>query len=133
MQDYLTKPKTILKKEENAHIFHQQLPQQKTEYSPGNSAETIKTRGKQETIHSPTNATNHHIHFANFQKYIFISKSLVDNVPTSDYVIQFMSVKFSNIELLFSYDVPPPFSKILWIFVNMFVTKQTFAYVRNFN
>ena len=60
MQDYLTKPKTILKKEENAHIFHQQSLQEKTEYSPGNSAETIKTRGKQETIHSPTNATNKH-------------------------------------------------------------------------
>ena len=58
MQDYLTKPKTILKKLIIAHIFHQQLPQQKTEYSPGNSAETIKTRGKQETIHLPTNATN---------------------------------------------------------------------------
>ena len=32
----------------------------KTEYSPGNSAETNKTRGKPETIHSPTNATNKH-------------------------------------------------------------------------
>ena len=51
MQDYLTKPKTILKKEENAHISPQQFPQQKTEYSTGNSAETIKTRGKEETIH----------------------------------------------------------------------------------
>ena len=30
MQDYLTKPKTILKKEENAHIFHQQLLQEKS-------------------------------------------------------------------------------------------------------
>ena len=27
---------------------------------PWNSAETIKTRGKQETIHLPTNATNKH-------------------------------------------------------------------------
>ena len=60
MQDYLTKPKIILKKEENYHIFHQQIPQQKTEYSPGISAETNKTRGKPETIHSPTNATNKH-------------------------------------------------------------------------
>ena len=58
MQDYLTKPKTMLNKEENAHILHQQLPQQKTEYFPGNSSETNKTRGKPETIHSPTNATN---------------------------------------------------------------------------
>ena len=35
-KDYLTKPKTILKKEDNAHIFHQQLQQQKTDYSQGN-------------------------------------------------------------------------------------------------
>ena len=27
MQDYLTVPKTIRKTEENAHIFHQQIPQ----------------------------------------------------------------------------------------------------------
>ena len=51
----------ILKTEDNAHIFHQQIPQQKTKNSPGNSAETIKTRGKQETIHSPTNTINQHI------------------------------------------------------------------------
>ena len=62
MQEYLTVPKTILKTEENAHIFHQQLPQQKTEYFPGNSAENHQNhRGKQETIHSPTSATNIHI------------------------------------------------------------------------
>ena len=35
--------------------------QQKTEYSLGISAETIKTRGKQETIHSPTNANKQNI------------------------------------------------------------------------
>ena len=62
MQDYLTMPKTILKTEENAHIFHQQLQQQKTENSPGNSAKKQKIhRSKQETIHSPANATNKHI------------------------------------------------------------------------
>ena len=56
MQDYLTMPKTILKTEDNAHIVHQQLPEQKTEYSPGNSAENHQIqRGKKETIHSPTN------------------------------------------------------------------------------
>ena len=48
-----------LNREDNAHIFHQQLPQQKTEYSPGNSAENHQNhRGKQEAIHSATNATN---------------------------------------------------------------------------
>ena len=51
MQDYLTVPKTILKTEDNPHVFYQHIPQQKTEYSLGNSVETIKTRGKQETIH----------------------------------------------------------------------------------
>ena len=58
MQDYLTKPKTILKKEENAHIFHQQLLQEKTEYSQ----ELCRNHQSQmqETIHSPTNATNKH-------------------------------------------------------------------------
>ena len=58
MQDYLTVPKTIFKTEDNAHIFHQHIPQENTGYSLGNSSETIKTRGKQEPIHSPTNATN---------------------------------------------------------------------------
>ena len=60
MQDYLTVPKTILKTEEHFHIYHQQLPQKKTEYSLGNSAETIKTRGKKETIctHLPMQPTN---------------------------------------------------------------------------
>ena len=44
----------ITKVETDTHNEHQQLPQ-KTEYSPGN-----KTRGKSETIHSPTNATKQH-------------------------------------------------------------------------
>ena len=62
IQNYLTKPKTLLKKEENAHIHHQQLPQQKTEYSPRNSSENHQNhRGKQEPIHSHTNAPNIHI------------------------------------------------------------------------
>ena len=49
----------MLKKMIPTHIEHQQLPQ-KTEYSPGSSAEPNKTRGKPETIHSPTNATKQH-------------------------------------------------------------------------
>ena len=57
MQAYLTVPKTILKTEDN-HIIHQLIPQANTDYSLGTSAETIKTRGKQENIHSSTNATN---------------------------------------------------------------------------
>ena len=48
----------VLKTEDNAHINHQNIPQIKTEYSHGTSAETIKTRGLQETVHSPNNATN---------------------------------------------------------------------------
>ena len=38
-----SKSKTLMNKEENTDIEHQQLPQ-KTEYSPGSSAETNKTR-----------------------------------------------------------------------------------------
>ena len=74
MQDYLTK--TILKTEDKAHIFHQQLPQQKTEFSPGNSAETIKTRGKPETIHSPTNATNKHNKYRGIQYLNLVCRSV---------------------------------------------------------
>ena len=62
ISNYLTKSKTM-KKETNTHNEHQQLPQ-KTEYSPGSSAETNKTRGKPETIHSPTNATNQHNNYS---------------------------------------------------------------------
>ena len=61
MQDYLTKSKTILIKKDNAHIFHQKLPQQKTEYSPGNSAENHQNqKGKQETTYSLTYQCNQH-------------------------------------------------------------------------
>ena len=55
ISNYMTKSK----KETHTHNEHQQLPQ-KTEYSPGSSAETNKTRGKPETTHSPTNATKQH-------------------------------------------------------------------------
>ena len=58
ISNYLTKSKTM-KKETDTHNEYQQLPQ-KTEYSPGSSAEPNKTRGKPETIHSPTNATKQH-------------------------------------------------------------------------
>ena len=47
--------KNVLRTEDNAHINHQNIPQTMTEYSQGTSAETIKTTGKQETIHSPAN------------------------------------------------------------------------------
>ena len=80
MQDNLTKPNTLLKKEDNAHIFHQQLPQQKTENSPGNSPET---RGKPETIHSPTNATNKHNKYSD-QGY---------SIPETIYLNPFPSTK----------------------------------------
>ena len=46
ISNYLTKSKTM-KKETNTHNEHQQLPH-KTEYSPGSSAETNKTREKPE-------------------------------------------------------------------------------------
>ena len=48
-----------MKKETNTHNEHQKLPQ-KTEYSPGISADPPKNRGKPETIHSPTNASKQH-------------------------------------------------------------------------
>ena len=51
----------MLKLEDIAHIEHQNIPQTSAEYSQGTSAETIKTTGKQEVIHSSTNATNKHI------------------------------------------------------------------------
>ena len=51
----------MLKTEDNAHINHQNIQQTKTEYFQGTSAETIKPRGKQKTILSPTNAGNKHI------------------------------------------------------------------------
>ena len=65
IQNYLTKPKTktMLKKEDDTHIEHQQL-QQKSEYSPGISAETKKIREKPEAIHSPTNATKQHNNYS---------------------------------------------------------------------
>ena len=50
----------MLKTEDYAHIEHQNIPQTSAEYSQGTSAETIKTTGKQEAIHSSTNATNKH-------------------------------------------------------------------------
>ena len=51
----------MLKLEDNAHNEHQNIPQTSTEYSQGTSGENIKTTGKQEVIHSSTNATNKHI------------------------------------------------------------------------
>ena len=54
ISNYLTKSKTM-KKEADTHNEHQQLPQK-----TGSSAEPNKTRGKPETIHSPTNATKQH-------------------------------------------------------------------------
>ena len=57
---YLTKTKTVLKLEDNAHNEHQHIPQTSTEYSQGTSVENINTTGKQEVIHSSINATNKH-------------------------------------------------------------------------
>ena len=56
----MTKSKTLLKKETNTHNEHQEQLPHKTEYSPGSSAETVKTRDKLEAIHSTTNATKQH-------------------------------------------------------------------------
>ena len=50
MLAYLTVSKTVLKTDDNTHINHQHIPQTKTEYSLVTFAETIKTRGKPETI-----------------------------------------------------------------------------------
>ena len=47
----------------------------KRDYSPGNSAVTIKTRGKKETIYSPTNATNKHCKYSD-QEYLIPETSL---------------------------------------------------------
>ena len=58
------KSKTLLKKETNTHYEHQEQLPHKTEYSSRSSAETIKTREKPESIHSPTNATKHHNNYS---------------------------------------------------------------------
>ena len=50
----------MLKLENNTHKEHQPIPQTSSEYSDGPSGENIKTTGKQEAIHSSTNATNRH-------------------------------------------------------------------------
>ena len=56
----MTLTKTVLKLGDNAHTEHQNIPKTSTEYSQGTSGENIKNRGKQEAIHSSTNATNKH-------------------------------------------------------------------------
>ena len=58
IQVYLTE--TAIKLEDNTHKEHQPIPQTSTEYSQGTSWKNIKTTGKQEAIHSSTNATKTH-------------------------------------------------------------------------
>ena len=52
---YLTKTKTVLKLEDNAHNKHPNIPQTSRGYSLGTSVQNIKTAGKQEVIHSSEN------------------------------------------------------------------------------